>query len=101
MPRRFRNALTSIEEKNSGWAGYYRASIGRLLGGKGGLDEALALLHYVALHLLTPLLGFGLFLHSDANFLTAIVAIIVSIQLVQRLYPGSSEDEEDLSESES
>lgn len=94
LPSRYRVALTSIEEKHAGWIGYYRASMGRLFHGQGGLDEWMVLLHYVTLHLSTPLLGFGLFLRSDANFLVAIATIIVSIQIVQRIYPGSEEEDD-------
>jgi hypothetical protein len=48
----------------------------------------------MSLHLLVPLVGLAFFLRSDVNFLVVIIAMVVSMQLYQRVYPGSSRREE-------
>jgi hypothetical protein len=89
---RYQTALTSIEEKSAGPIGYYGACISRLLRGEITGENALALVHLAALHLAVPLGGFGLFLHSDGNFLVVIAAAIASSQIFQRVYPGPQRD---------
>jgi len=49
--------------------------------------------HYVITHLLIPFCGFAFFLRTDANFLVVIVAIVWSLQLLQRIYPGVEAEE--------
>ena len=88
LERGFRVSLTSVEEKSAGLLFYYRSLLNGVLGPDTGLANWLAALHYVALHLLIPVLGLGLFLRTDGNFFVLIVALIWSIQLLQRLYPG-------------
>lgn len=55
--------------------------------------NGLCVLHYLALHAVVPLLGLGVFLRTDANFLIVIGSFVWSMQLLQRLYPGSPEFE--------
>lgn len=92
--RLYSNALTSIEEKNAGFWFYYREAMRRVLAGRPGSGEWLIFVHYLALHLLVPLLGFGLFLRTDGNFIVVILTVFWSVQLVQRVYPGSEPDVE-------
>lgn len=95
LDRRYRISLTSVEEKSAGWRFYYRGLISGLFNGDLGRDQILAALHYVASHLLTPIAGLGLALRTDGNFLVVIFSVLISMQLVQRLYPGSPEYEDD------
>lgn len=64
--------------------------------GKGSENPAgvYCLLLYLALHVVVPLIGLGLFLKNDWNFLVVIVSIIWSMQLLQRVYPGPPPEEE-------
>ncbi len=93
LGRLYRNALTSIEEKNAGFWFYYREAMRRVLSGRPGSGEWLICVHYIALHLLVPLLGFGLFLRTDGNFIVVILTVFWSVQLVQRLFPGNDDEE--------
>ena len=95
LERRYRTSLTSVEEKSAGWCFYYRGLISGLFSGDVGRDSLLALLHYVACHLLTPVAGLGIALRTDGNFLVVILSVLISMQLVQRLYPGAPEYEDE------
>ncbi|MCR9141347.1 MAG: hypothetical protein NXI24_03785 [bacterium] len=95
LDRRFRVSLTSVEEKSAGLAFYYRSLLNSVFSADAGLENWLALAHYVALHLLIPVTGLGIWLRTDGNFLVVIGSLLWSIQLVQRLYPGPVFDEWD------
>ena len=100
---RFRNALTSIEEKTAGKLMYYRNTIRTLLSGNIDADGLLCFSFYVLLHLSFPLLGFALLLRTDLNFLVVLLSLIWSYQLFHRLFPGYSrgvEDEDELDSAE-
>ncbi len=94
LERRFRVSLTSIEEKSAGLLFYYRSLVGNVFTRDAGRENWLALVHYVALHLLIPIGGLGFWLRTDGNFLVVIVSLLWTIQLVQRLYPGPVPEEE-------
>ncbi len=55
---------------------------------RGGRRGVLCFLHYLGLHLFVPLLGLGFFLRSDINFLVVILSMVLSLQILQRVYPG-------------
>jgi hypothetical protein len=93
LDRRFRVSLTSVEEKSAGFLFYYRSLVGSVFSADAGPENWLALAHYVALHLLIPLGGLGLWLRTDGNFLVVICSLLWSIQLIQRLYPGPVVDD--------
>ncbi|MCB1325541.1 MAG: hypothetical protein H7A21_15445 [Spirochaetales bacterium] len=63
----------------------YRGSLRSFLSGSPDRVSIAAFVNYVGLHLVVPLLGLGLFLRSDGNFLVVLVSIVWSLQLVQRL----------------
>ena len=63
----------------------YRGSLRAFLSGSLDRVSIAAFINYVGLHLVVPLLGLGLFLRSDGNFLVVLVSIVWSLQLVQRL----------------
>lgn len=46
----------------------------------------LSFVFFVSLNLIIPLWGFGIFLHSDANFMVVICSIIFSYQLYQIVF---------------
>lgn len=86
---RYRLALTTVDEKQGGVLSYYRVRLHLLLSGKEHSPESLAcLVHYLLLHVFAPLFLAGLILHTDWNFLVAVGAIVVSVQLTQRLFPA-------------
>lgn len=91
---RYRSSLTSVQEKSAGALFYYRNIIRAFFRGDMSLPVLEGVLHYMSLHLLVPLVGLGLFLRTDVNFLVVIIAMVVSMQLYQRVYPGSSRREE-------
>jgi hypothetical protein len=86
--RRYQDSLTSVAEKSAGLPFYYRSLVSSVFGADAGLAQWTALAHYVALHMVVPLLGLGFFLRTDGNFLVVIVSLLWSLQLVQRLFPG-------------
>ena len=87
------HSLTSVDEKSAGIIYFYRATIGRIFARPVAIDAAECALHYILLHTLWPLLGLGLFLKTDGNFLVIILSLIWTMQLIQRVYPGESSDE--------
>ncbi len=91
LKRTFDSSLPSVEEKNRGMISFYRDHIGRALRLDINQTSVFSFLHYVALHLFIPFVGLGLFLHSDANFLVIIGAVLASMQLFQRVYPARPE----------
>lgn len=95
LDRRFRVSLTSVEEKSAGFLFYYRSLLGSVFSADAGREHWLALIHYVALHILIPVGGLGFWLRTDGNFLVVIFSLLWSIQLLQRLYPGPTSDEWD------
>ncbi|MCB1171931.1 MAG: hypothetical protein KDK39_00125 [Leptospiraceae bacterium] len=84
----FRDSLTSITEKESGPIYSYRKAIFSLLNGQADPFGWFSLIHLVVLHLIVPLMGIGLLLHTDWNFLAVIAGIAWSYQIAMRLYPG-------------
>ncbi|MCB1321720.1 MAG: hypothetical protein KDK34_15800, partial [Leptospiraceae bacterium] len=82
---RYRSALTSVVEKSAGPVYFYQQTLARFLKGDWQPVGALIFFHYISLHGLVPLWGFGLFLHADINFLVVILWIICALQLIQRL----------------
>jgi len=88
---RYNSSLTSVAEKSAGALYFYRASLRRLAAAP-GLDSFVTLAHYAGLHLLVPLWGFAIWLHSDGNFLVVIAWAVWAVQLVQRLFPGSDDE---------
>ena len=96
---RYQSALTSVEEKSAGKLFFYRNSIQTLFRGQSTPEGVYCLLQYAALHLLVPLFGFGLYLRTDGNFLVVIASLFWSMQLFQRLFPGTApESDEDFDE---
>ena len=91
----YRLALTSVEEKHAGMLFYYRYYLSALFRGQPTREGIACLILYIALHLFVPLAGFGLFLKSDANFLVMLASLLWSYELVQRVFPGSSNSETD------
>lgn len=89
----YQESLTSVEEKSAGPLHFYRARVAGVLAGQADKENLIAFFHYIAMHLLVPLLGLGLFLRSDWNFLALVLGLIVSYQLLHRVYPGVAEDE--------
>ena len=87
--RRYSLALTSVDEKRAGLLHYYRIALSGLVHKTSAPDGGLCALHYLSVHLLVPLLGLGLYLRTDANFLVVILAGFVSLKLVQKVYPGT------------
>ena len=91
---RYRSSLTSVEEKSAGALFYYRNVLFSFFQGNMSSPVLESVVHYMSLHLLVPLVGLGFFLRSDGNFLVVICAMIASMQLYQRVFPGSSRREE-------
>ncbi len=85
---RYRSSLTSVEEKSAGILFFYRNLLFSVFRGNLAFPGIQCLLHYFSLHLLVPLLGLGVFLRTDANFLVVVLAMIASMQLYQRVFPG-------------
>jgi len=91
----YRTALTSVAEKQGGVVSYYRNRIEEIVSRQSfSTEHWVCAIHYVLLHLVTPFLLSAFLLHTDANFIIAIGAIIASLQLSQRLYPGVIADDE-------
>lgn len=76
------------------WTAAYRAELALFFSGKFHKNGMFFVFHYMLLHLIIPLSGFGLFLRSDLNFLVFIGSVYWSMQLVQKLYPAVKEYEE-------
>ena len=95
IKHRFETSLTSVEEKSAGLLFYYRSLLSSIFTTDAGLLNWLALVHYVALHLLIPVGGLGFWLRTDGNFLIVILSLFLSVQLAQRLYPGTVADLDD------
>jgi len=79
---------------HSEWISAYRAELTLFFSGKFQKNGMIFVFHYMLLHLIIPLSGFGLFLRSDLNFLVFIGSVYWSMQLVQKLYPAIKENEE-------
>ena len=87
--KRYRLALTTVTEKRAGPLHYYRIALSGVGQKSSGRDGLLCAVHYGSLHALVPLLGLGLYLRSDANFLVVILGGFVSLKLVQKVFPGT------------
>lgn len=59
----------------------------------GGLQSIACWIHYLAIHLFPLFLGLGFLLHTDINFLPVLFTILITMQLLQRVYPGSQQEE--------
>lgn len=76
----------------------YRDLLGSLFRAQFTLPVVFAWVHYTLIHLLVPVVGLGLFLRTDGNFLVVFVGFVISFQLIQRVYPGPGDGEKDLPE---
>lgn len=95
IQHRYKLALTSVAEKRAGLLHYYRGRLVALVDERRLTTEGgLTALHYMALHLAIPLVGLGLYLRTDANFLFVLLGGFFSMKLVQRVYPGTRMDED-------
>jgi len=79
---------------HSEWVSAYRSELSLFFSGKFHKNGMIFVFHYLLLHLIVPLSGFGFFLRSDLNFLVFIGSVYWSMQLVQKLYPVVKEYEE-------
>ncbi len=91
--KRYTASLTSVEEKSAGILFFYRSAIMRTISSGFAPDSLESLGHYIAVHLFLPILGLGIFLKTDANFLIVVLSLIWSMQLFQRAVPGPSDKE--------
>lgn len=89
----YQDSLTSVEEKSAGPLHYYRARLAGFFSGNFGKANILVLFHYIGMHLLVPVLGLGLFLGTDWNFVALVLGLVASYQLLHRVYPGALEEE--------
>jgi hypothetical protein len=86
---RYRLALTSVQEKQGGVISYYRGRLAEVFLGKArSTEHIVCLVHYLLVHLFTPFFLSAFLLHTDGNFLIAVGSIIVSLHLIQRVYPA-------------
>lgn len=85
----FQLSLTSVEEKQDGVVGFYKFRLFEFFKLQSFSKENLVCgIHYILLHLLTPLLLSSFLLHTDANFFVAVGAILTTSQLLVRVFPG-------------
>jgi hypothetical protein len=82
---------------------FYSENLHLFFTGKIVVQGVICFVHYLILHLVVPLVGLGLLLRTDLNFLVIFAAIFTSMQIVQRVYPAvpSMPDEEDSEAGES
>ncbi|MBW7857872.1 MAG: hypothetical protein H3C43_06205 [Leptonema sp. (in: Bacteria)] len=88
----FQFALTSVEEKQGGVVGFYKLRLAEFFKLQSFSKENIVCgIHYILLHLITPLLLSSFLLHTDANFFVAIGAIVATSQLLVRVFPGEED----------
>lgn len=54
----------------------------------GGLRSVACWIHYILLHTFPLVFGLAFLLRSDINFLPVLLTILISMQFLQRIYPG-------------
>lgn len=92
-------SLIDIEIKEKGFLYFYQFLLALLFNGYSGYSKKsliyLTWFHYLLLHLISPLFLSSFLLKHDWNVLIAIISIIVSMNLYQRVYPSNLYSNED------
>lgn len=96
--KEYRLALTTVEEKSAGILFFYHSRVHEVVRGQFAKLSVECFLHYLSLHAVVPLIGFGFFLRTDANFIVLILSVIFSAQLIQKVYPGFAPDHQSADE---
>lgn len=89
----FKKSLTSVSEKSEGPIYFYQNSIRNLFAMDFSKINIVSFIHLVTMHLAVPLLGLGLLLYSDWNFIALVLGIIWSYQITNRFFPGYQQEE--------
>ncbi len=97
----YKSSLIDIEIKERGFLYFYQFHLGLLFNGYQKYSKKhlihLTWLHYVILHFVSPIFLSSFLLKHDWNVLIAIISIVISMNLYQKVYPAnlySSEDSE-------
>lgn len=89
----YKNSLINIDIKEKGFIYFYQIHLDSLfrdhLSYKNWKIIFLFWLHYLLLHSFTPIFLISFLLKNDWNVLIAIITIIVSMNLFQKLYPSN------------
>jgi len=88
----FNNSFLNLEVKEKGLLYFYQIQLDSLFRNHDNYKNLrmilLCWLHYVTLHLFSPLILASFLLKSDWNVLIAIISIIVSMNIFQKVYPA-------------
>ncbi len=95
----YKISLIDIAIKEKGFLYFYQFHLGLLFNGYNEYSKKrliyLTWFHYLLLHLFSPIFLSSFLLKHDWNVLIAIISIIVSINLYQRIYPANLYSKED------
>ena len=88
----FNNSFLNLEVKEKGLLYFYQIQLDSLFRNHDNYKNLrmilLCWLHYVTLHLFSPLILASFLLKNDWNVLIAIISIIVSMNIFQKVYPA-------------
>lgn len=91
LKNEYKYSLSSIDVKEKGFFYFIRFHLDSLFKMKNFKNKKLILLSwtfFILLHLFTPFFLASLILKNDWNVLIAIVSIIISMNLFQKIYPS-------------
>ncbi len=88
----FNNSFLNLEIKEKGLLYFYQIQLDSLFRNHDNFKNLriilLCWIHYVALHLFSPFIMASFLLKNDWNVLIAIISIIVSMNIFQKIYPA-------------
>jgi hypothetical protein len=88
----FNNSFLNLEIKEKGLLYFYQIQIDSLFRNHDDYKNLrmilLCWIHFIALHLFSPLILASFLLKNDWNVLIAIISIIISMNIFQKIYPA-------------